>query len=113
VLDERWIRSLHVETMREAELHAEVDALVPDGAASYAIRVEGRFEDLRLRSVPRQQPPYRPLAEGIEISGYHLHFVDEGRERPASSSPTRASPPPPTTPSTRSSTPAEIAQQRR
>ena len=89
-------------------LLARVDALIPDGAASCAVRVEGRFEHLRLRSVPRQQPPYRPLAEvvaeqrvfelrdvtgtmvgfrfpdyaeGIEISGYHLHFVDEERER--------------------------------
>lgn len=208
MLDERWIRSLHVETMREAELHAEredhvlfqastvgalldgaydgdlsfaelaehgdlglgtlngldgemialdgrfyraaldgavdeidagertpfavvtrfsptveaeltgplgqetllagVGALTPDAAASCAIRVEGCFEHLRLRSVPRQRPPYRPLAEvvadqrvfelrdvagtmvgfrfpdyaeGIEVSGYHLHFVDEKRER--------------------------------
>jgi len=95
-------------TLGHEELLAEVDALTPDGAASCAIRIEGRFEHLRLRSVPRQQPPYRPLtevvaeqrvfelrdvtgtmvgfrfpdyAEGIEISGYHLHFVDEERER--------------------------------
>jgi acetolactate decarboxylase len=208
VLDERWIRSLHVEAMREAELHAEreahvlfqastigallegaydgdlsfaelaehgdlglgtlngldgemialdgrfhraavdgsvsevdpaertpfavvtrfeptveaelpgplehealldaLDALVPDDAASCAVRIDGRFEAVRARSVPRQRPPYRPLtevvaeqrvfelrdaagtmvgfrfpayAEGIEVSGYHLHFIDAARER--------------------------------
>jgi acetolactate decarboxylase len=208
VLDERWIRSLHVETMREVELHAERDAhvlfqastiaallegaydgdlsfaelaehgdlglgtlnaldgemialdgrfyragvegevaevpagertpfavvtrfapsidaelpgaadhdqllalldeLVPAGTVSAAIRIDGRFELVRARSVPRQSPPYRPLtevvaeqhvfelrevrgtmlgfrfpdyAEGIEVSGYHLHFISADRSR--------------------------------
>ena len=89
-------------------LLTQIDALVPDSAASCAIRVDGCFELVRARSVPRQRPPYRPLtevvaeqrvfelrdvagtmvgfrfpayAEGIEVSGYHLHFVDEARER--------------------------------
>lgn len=89
-------------------LLAAVDALVPEGSASCAIRVDGRFELVRARSVPRQHRPYRPLtevvadqrvfelrdavgtmvgfrfpafAEGIEVAGYHLHFVDEARER--------------------------------
>ena len=89
-------------------LLAELDALIPDGAASCAIRIDGRFELVRARSVPRQRPPYRPLTEvvaeqrvfelrdavgtmvgfrfpayveGIEVSGFHLHFVDAARER--------------------------------
>jgi len=89
-------------------LLAELDGLIPEGTASCAIRVDGRFELVRARSVPRQRPPYRALmevvaeqhvfelrdavgtmvgfrfpayAEGIEVSGYHLHFVDEARER--------------------------------
>jgi acetolactate decarboxylase len=72
------------------------------------VRIDGRFESVRARSVPRQSPPYRPLtevvadqhlfeladvegsmvgfrfpdhADGIEISGYHLHFIDSARER--------------------------------
>ena len=88
-------------------LLAWLDELLPD-AVSCAIRVDGRFELVKARSVPRQRPPYRPLAEvvaeqhvfalrdvagtmvgfrfpeyaeGIEVSGYHLHFVDEGRRR--------------------------------
>jgi acetolactate decarboxylase len=90
------------------ELLARLDDLIPAAAASCAIRLDGRFESVRARSVPRQSPPYRPLtevvaeqhvfelrdvsgtmlgfrfpsyAEGIEVSGYHLHFIDDDRGR--------------------------------
>ena len=90
------------------ELLARLDQLIPAGAASCAIRLDGRFASVRARSVPRQSPPYRPLtevvaeqhvfelrdvegtmlgfrfpdyAEGIEVGGYHLHFIDAARER--------------------------------
>ncbi len=89
-------------------LLARLDELIPADAASCAIRLDGRFELVRARSVPRQSPPYRPLtevvleqhvfeltevagtmlgfrfpdyAEGIEVSGYHLHFISEDRGR--------------------------------
>jgi acetolactate decarboxylase len=89
-------------------LLASLDELIPLGAASCAIRIDGRFELVRARSVPRQHPPYRPLTEvvaeqhvfelaevdgtmlgfrfpayveGIEVSGYHLHFISEDRSR--------------------------------
>jgi acetolactate decarboxylase len=88
-------------------LLGRLDELVPAGASSCAIRLDGRFGLVRARSVPRQSPPYRPLdevvaeqhvfelrdvtgtmvgfrfpayAEGIEVGGYHLHFVDAARE---------------------------------
>ncbi len=90
------------------ELLARLDALLPAGASSCAVRLDGRFELVRARSVPAQQPPYRPLtevvaeqhvfdladvagtmlgfrfpayAEGIEVGGYHLHFVTDDRSR--------------------------------
>ena len=90
------------------ELLARLDERVPAGAASWAVRIDGSFETVRARSVPRQEPPYRPLtevvaeqhvfemedvagtmlgfrfpdySEGIEVSGYHLHFVSEDRAR--------------------------------
>jgi acetolactate decarboxylase len=86
----------------------ELDRRIPDGTASCAVRMDGRFELVRARSVPRQEPPYRPLtevvqeqhvfelgrvdgtmlgfrfpdyAEGIEVSGWHLHFISEDRTR--------------------------------
>jgi acetolactate decarboxylase len=90
------------------ELLAQLDRLVPDGASSCAVRLDGRFELVRARSVPRQTPPYRPLTEvvadqhvfeldgvkgtmlgfrfptyveGIEVPGYHLHFISADRSR--------------------------------
>ncbi len=91
-----------------AELLAQLDRLAPAGAVTCAIRLDGRFELVRARSVPAQSPPYRPLAEvvadqhvfelagvegtmlgfrfpayveGIEVAGYHLHFLTEDRSR--------------------------------
>jgi len=90
------------------DLLARLDELIPADAAACAIRLDGCFELVHARSVPRQRPPYRPLtevvaeqhvfeltnvegtmlgfrfpdyAEGIEVSGYHLHFVSEDRTR--------------------------------
>jgi len=89
-------------------LLARLDELIPADAASCAIRLDGRFDSVRARSVPRQSPPYRPLTEvvarqhvfelidvegtmlgfrfpdyveGIEVSGYHLHFISADRGR--------------------------------
>jgi acetolactate decarboxylase len=90
------------------QLLARIDELVPAGASSCALRLDGSFELVRARSVPRQSPPYRPLSEvvseqrvfelaevtgtmlgfrfpsyveGIEVAGYHLHFISEDRSR--------------------------------
>ena len=87
---------------------AALDERLPAETTSCAIRVEGSFAGLRARSVPAQEPPYRPLgevvadqhvfdlgavsgtlvgfrfpdfAEGLEVSGYHLHFVSADRTR--------------------------------
>jgi acetolactate decarboxylase len=88
------------------ELLRWLDDLLSPAVPSCAVRIDGRFDSIRARSVPRQQPPYRPLtevvaeqhvfelrdvagtmlgfrfpdyAEGIEVSGYHLHFISEDR----------------------------------
>jgi acetolactate decarboxylase len=85
-----------------------LDSMARPGTSSFAVRLDGRFASVRARSVPRQTPPYRTLAEvvgdqhvfeltdvegsmvgfrfpayieGIEVSGYHLHFVDRDRRR--------------------------------
>jgi acetolactate decarboxylase len=96
------------EPLAHEELLARLDELVPTGVSSCAIRLDGRFELVRARSVPRQKPPYRPLTEvvaeqhvfelhavegtmlgfrfpayveGIEVAGYHLHFISADRSR--------------------------------
>jgi acetolactate decarboxylase len=87
---------------------AALDELAPPDESTFAVRLDGRFASVRARSVPRQEPPYRPLGEviadqhvfeltevegsmvgfrfpafveGIEVAGYHLHFVDTVRRR--------------------------------
>ena len=71
-----------------------------------AIRVDGRFDRVKTRSVPRQRKPYPPLtqvvesqptfelrdvpgtlvgfrfphhAQGINVAGYHFHFITQDR----------------------------------
>jgi acetolactate decarboxylase len=105
---EPTIEARIAEPLGHAALLDRLDELVPPGASSCAIRIDGSFDLIRARSVPRQHPPYRPLtevvadqhvfeltevegtlvgfrfpayAEGIEVAGYHLHFIDAGRAR--------------------------------
>ena len=90
------------------ELLGRLDEALPDGTNACAVRIHGSFELIRARSVPRQSPPYRPLtevvadqhvfeltgvegtvvgfrfpdySEGVEVSGYHLHFISQDRSR--------------------------------
>ncbi len=94
--------------LSQAQLFARIDAIAGGEPVACALRVDGEFELVRARSVPRQLPPYRPLAEvvegqhvfelgevegtmvgfrfpdyaeGVEIGGYHLHFISADRER--------------------------------
>ncbi|MEH1889855.1 MAG: acetolactate decarboxylase [Nostoc sp.] len=73
----------------------------------YAIRIQGNFPYLKFRSLPKQTPPYRPLAEalkeqsifelrnvngtlvgfrtpkymqGVNVNGYHFHFITANRK---------------------------------
>jgi acetolactate decarboxylase len=96
------------EPLGHPELLARLDEALPEGTTACAVRLDGAFELVRARSVPRQSPPYRPLtevvadqhvfelrdvsgtvvgfrfpdySEGIEVSGYHLHFISEDRSR--------------------------------
>lgn len=86
--------------------HAILD-LIPSSNLMYAIRIDGRFDYVRARSVPKQSN-YLPLAEiaklqtvfefrdvvgtivgfytptflsGVHLPGLHLHFITEDRTR--------------------------------
>jgi acetolactate decarboxylase len=90
-----------------ATLVAALDGWADAREPVVAVRVDGRFTDLRLRSVAGQVPPYPPLAEvvahqtewtvaaatgsvvgfrfpdassGIEVAGYHLHFLADSHD---------------------------------
>lgn len=84
-----------------------MDDLIPTQNIFYAIRIEGSFQIVQTRSVPRQIKPYKPLSEitssqpifnlenvkgtivgfrspsyvnGINVPGYHLHFLTEDKK---------------------------------
>ncbi|MEX1218680.1 MAG: acetolactate decarboxylase [Acidimicrobiales bacterium] len=88
------------------QLHEALDELAPVDAPVIAVRIDGEFTDLVLRSVARQSKPYRPLRDvvadqsewrvdrasgtvvgfrfpdataGLEVPGHHLHFLSDDR----------------------------------
>jgi acetolactate decarboxylase len=85
---------------------ADLDRRVGAEASCYAVRVDGDFEYVKTRSVPRQRKPYPPLSEvvksqptfelrdvggslvgfrfpryaqGLNVAGYHFHFITDDR----------------------------------
>lgn len=91
----------------EAKLHAILEKEPGGVNRPWVIRVDGTFRPVTTRSVPRQEKPYRPLAEvareqrefsresvagtivgfyfpgymkGINISGFHLHLLSDERD---------------------------------
>ena len=92
--------------LSHSELLADLDVVAADPDAACAVRIDGEFESVLARSMPRQLPPYRPLADvvadqhvfefgpiegtlvgfrfpdyaqGLEVGGYHLHFIADDR----------------------------------
>lgn len=90
------------------QLCARIDSLIPTENSFYAIRIEGDFDFIKARSVPRQSKPYEPMVEivktqptfeyeqvkgtlmgfrtppfmkGLNVPGYHMHFINEDRTR--------------------------------
>ncbi|MBD2434758.1 MULTISPECIES: acetolactate decarboxylase [Fischerella] len=89
------------------QMQQTLDRKLPSRNYPYAIRIQGTFPYLKVRSVSKQTPPYRPLVEvvknqsifelknvkgtlvgfrtptymqGVNVSGYHLHFITENRK---------------------------------
>jgi acetolactate decarboxylase len=87
-----------------ADLDARLDDALGRKNHFLAVRVDGRFAAITLRSVHRQEPPYRPLGEvvkgqsvwthgevsgtlvgircpawigGLNVPGYHWHFLSD------------------------------------
>lgn len=92
--------------MRAAE--ALIDREAPNQNLFHAIRIDGQFKTMRTRSVPAQKRPFPPLkavaasqpvfdmenvsgtvlgfrcppfAAGVNVPGYHLHFISRDRAR--------------------------------
>ena len=89
-------------------LLAELDRRLGHPEEAHALRIDGRFARVHARSVPRQEPPYPPMAEVVaeqrvfdftdvegtmvgfrfpdyaaqlNAPGYHLHFITADRAR--------------------------------
>ena len=90
------------------ELLSQIDEQLPTQNLPYAIRIKGTFPSLKVRSVPKQTPPYPPLnnvvsqqqvvfelqnvqgtlvgfrlpqyLKDVNVAGYHLHFITSDRE---------------------------------
>ena len=88
-------------------MQQQIDLLLPSLNLPYAMRIEGTFPELKVRSVPKQIPPYRSLNDvvkqqqrifelrnvrgtlvgfrlpqylnGVNVGGYHFHFVTNDR----------------------------------
>jgi acetolactate decarboxylase len=85
-----------------------IDEQAPNRNLFHAIRIDGYFKSMRTRSVPAQRRPYPPLKEvavtqpifnmenisgtvvgfrcppyvaGVNVPGYHLHFISQDRTR--------------------------------
>lgn len=83
-----------------------LDERLPSRNLFYAVRIEGDFATVKTRSIAAQDKPYRPLAEvakkqavfdlqnvhgvmvgfrspafarGVNVPGYHLHFISQDR----------------------------------
>ncbi|HEY2527293.1 MAG TPA: acetolactate decarboxylase, partial [Xanthobacteraceae bacterium] len=85
------------------QLQAALDALPCSASRVLAVRIDGRFRSIQIRSEPKQIPPYRPLAEvikekqvvntlaevngtligfrfpvaasSVNVTGWHFHFL--------------------------------------
>lgn len=89
------------------ELQQYLDNVLPTKDIFYAIKIEGPFKYIKARSIPKQNKPYLPFdevvknqlifefhdvqgtivgfrcpayIEGINYSGYHLHFITKDRK---------------------------------
>jgi len=90
-----------------AELGRIIDRIRPTKNLFYALRIDGTFDYIKVRSVPPQKKPYRPLAEAVKdqavfeykeisgtlvgfwapsfagkvsVPGYHFHFISTARD---------------------------------
>jgi len=93
--------------LNKEDLQNKIDQMMPNKNVFVAFRVDGMFPTMKVRSVPKQEKPYPPLADaakhqavfeytdvsgtvlgfrspafvkGIGVPGYHLHFISRDRK---------------------------------
>ena len=95
------------EPMSHRDIEAMINELVDADNLFCAVRIDGEFESVRTRTVPRQEPPYKPMlqaiahqpmfdfkersgvmvgfrspeyVQGINVAGFHIHFITDDRD---------------------------------
>ena len=91
------------------QLQAALDALPCSASRVLAVRIDGQFQSIQVRSEPKQLPPYRPLTEvikeeqvvntltevdgtligfrfpvaasSVNVAGWHFHFLSSDKAR--------------------------------
>ncbi len=90
------------------QLQKNLDQFLPNKNIFYVFKVQARFNYLKVRSTPKQQPPYTGLADvvknqsifefkdikgtligfhcpayiqGVYAPGFHLHFISDDRQK--------------------------------
>ena len=103
--EDQRIEAVNVENL--AELGRIIDHTRPTKNLFYALRVDGVFDYVKVRSVPAQNKPYCPLADAVKgqtvfeyknisgtlvgfwspafadkvsVPGYHFHFISTARD---------------------------------
>jgi acetolactate decarboxylase len=103
--DDGRIDNLKAATL--ADLDSHLDRKLPRPNSPYALRIDGDFKALTLRSVPAQKRPFRPLVEvvkdqstwqrtnmrgtlvglrcpewmsDVNVAGYHWHFLSDDKK---------------------------------
>lgn len=96
------------EVLTKETFQTRVEALAPNQNQFIAVRFDGYFTSMKVRSVPKQEKPYPPLAEvtqhqavfeytgisgtvlgfrcppfvkGINVPGWHLHFISDDKTK--------------------------------
>jgi acetolactate decarboxylase len=98
-----------VEGQSLEQLNTTLDALPYSASRILAVRIDGHFQSIQVRSEPKQAPPYRPLAEvlqeqqavhtltevngtligfrfptatsSVNVAGWHFHFLTADKAR--------------------------------
>ena len=100
--------SVNFDKITQKVLTSQLDTRIPTLNIFYAIRIDGIFSNVKVRSVPKQSPPYVPLVQvvqkqsvfefakiegtliafrcpdytkGVNVPGYHFHFISKDKQK--------------------------------
>lgn len=104
----RYDDSISLINQNQKSIALQLDKILPTLNIFYAIRIDGLFKIVKVRSVPKQSPPYVPLvqvvqkqsqftfenfegtliafrcpdyAKGVNVPGYHFHFISKDKQK--------------------------------